>query len=78
MAATIGYSDDSAGVAKYQDMCESNNLKMVGCGTGSYFCSTYENCIPMPSSWGCNMLDSLYMNTGWNNIVALQEDGVNQ
>ena len=78
MTATDGFSDDSNGVAQYQSICENHGLKMVGCGTGSYYCDEHENCIPMPSSWGCNMMYRLYYTTGWNNVVALQEDGINQ
>lgn len=78
MVATTGFSDDDAGVNQYRQICESQNLQMVGCGTAnSYYCHEEDNCIPMPSSWGCNMLSGISSNTGWTNIVALQTDGRN-
>jgi len=77
MPLTAGFSDNAAGVEQYRQICESYHpdVKMVGCGTSSYpNCTPEENCIPMPSSWGCNMLTNLYTNTEWNSIVALQVD----
>jgi hypothetical protein len=28
----------------------------------------------MPSSWGCNMMYYLHKHTGWDNILALQDN----
>lgn len=79
MPETTGFSNNAAGVEQYRQICENYHpdVKMVGCGTDSYHCIPEENCISMPSSWGCNMLYGLHSATGWSNIVALQEDGRN-
>ena len=79
MQPADGFSDDAQGTTQYIDMCKKNGLLPVGCGTFSYNCDKHryndEPCIPMPDSWGCNMMDQLNTNTGWgNNIVAIQYD----
>jgi len=73
LQARSGYADDNDGQELYERMCENVGLMPIGCGTSSFLCT--DLCIPMPSSWGCNMMEDLYSNTGWNNIVAYQEDG---
>jgi len=77
MPLTTGFSDDAAGLEQYRQICENYHpdVKVVGCGT-SYAanCTPEKNCIPMPASWGCNMLSSLSSNTEWNSIVAVQVD----
>ena len=62
------------------DVLPGDGLKMIGCGTtevtwehGS--CDENDNCIPMPSSWRCNMMRGLETATDLHNIVALQENG---
>ena len=80
MQAATGFSDDAQGTTQYIDTCMQNGLLPVGCGTFSYNCDKNryndEPCIPMPDSWGCNMMSQLNTNTGWgNNIVAIQADG---
>ena len=80
MQAATGFSDDAQGTTQYIDTCMQNGLLPVGCGTFSYNCDKArhndEPCIPMPDSWGCNMMSQLNANTGWgNNIVAIQADG---
>ena len=80
MQPNTGFSDDAQGTTQYIDICKRNGLLPVGCGTFTYNCDRNryndEPCIPMPDSWGCNMMSSLTTNTGWGiNIVALQTDG---
>ena len=81
MKAETGFSDDSQGIKKYIDICKKNGLLPVGCGNyydcNYYRHSTYgaygEPCLPMPSSWGCDMMSNLKANTRWdNNIVAME------
>ena len=79
MPAATGFSDDAQGTTMYINICKQNGLLPVGCG---YIYNCDENringepCLPMPASWGCNMMPQLKSNAGWgNNIVAIQADG---
>ena len=76
MKPETGFSNDGLGITQYIDICMKNGLLPVGCGTSSHNCDRRrwngEPCLPMPNSWGCNMMDALKSNTGWgNDFVAI-------
>jgi hypothetical protein len=74
MSKCSGYSDDAAGMKKYEDECLAFGFKAVGCGTDQFDSSQNANSIAMPKNWGCNMLSIVKSTTGWgNDIVTLQE-----
>ena len=80
MEAASGFSDTAQGIKHYIDTCTRNDLLPVGCGTSKYNCDRNryngEPCLPMPKTWGCNMMSPLKTNTGWGNkIVAFLSDG---
>ena len=80
MPATTGFSKDSQGTKKYINICKRNGLLPVGCGTSSHNCDKNriydEPCVPMPTSWNCNMMSKLKEATGWgDNIVAFRSNG---
>ena len=77
MNAETGFTTDVQGVRHYIDICKQYDLLPIGCGRLGVNCDIdrplAEPCLPMPESWGCNMLLQLSINTGWhNNIVAYQ------
>ena len=79
MEAATGFSDNAQGIKHYIDICKHNDFLPVGCGTSSYNCDRNryngEPCLPMPETWGCNMMSDMKTNTGWgNNIVAFLAD----
>ena len=81
--ATTGFSDDINGAKYYSGLCKAKGFLQVGCGGDSDSCEKHSNngepCLPLPETWGCNMLGQLSTNTGWgNNIVALQGYGNNR
>ena len=77
MNAETGFTTDVQGVRHYIDICKRHDLLPIGCGRPGVNCDIdrplAEPCLPMPESWGCQMLLQLSTNTGWhNNIVAYQ------
>lgn len=79
MNAETGFMNTAEGIQHYIDICKQNDLLPIGCGRSGFDCNTDtgrplgEPCLPMPESWGCNMLPQLSTDTGWhNNIVAFQ------
>merc|ERR1712153_283244 len=62
---------------KYEHLCKSAGLKMVGCGTNGHPSQNYPTrAVAMPSSWSCNMMSALQSKTGLCtdfNCLALQE-----
>ena len=82
MNATTGFSNDQEGVDHYINLCKQNGLLPVGCGTSYYNCDKNrfndEPCMPMPESWGCNVMTKIESTTGWgSNIVAILSDSRN-
>ena len=56
-----GYTDNQSGMDKYVSACRSIGAYPVGCGTISWKCpKSWNGCIAMPSSWGCNMMNKLH------------------
>ena len=75
LVADTGYSNDADGQAKYVAKCKSAGAFPIGCGTSYYYCpQAWNGCMAMPAAWSCNKLSALHKNTGWNNIVTLQDD----
>ena len=77
MDKTTGFSDDDQGTKYYINMCKEKGLLQVSCGVDSFNCDKDpwygEPCLPMPKTWGCNVMGSIKTNTGWgDNIVAFQ------
>ena len=79
MNAETGFTNDvgKQGVEHYIDICKQHDLLPIGCGRPGVNCDIdrplAEPCLPMPESWGCQMMPKLSTNTGWhNNIVAFQ------
>ena len=76
MNAATGFTNTAQGLLHYIDICKQHDLLPIGCGH-VFNCDMKrpfaEPCLPMPESWGCQMLLQLSTNTGWhNNIVAYQ------
>ena len=74
--ATSGFSDDQDGFDHYLNLCKQNGLLPVGCGSNNHNCDKNrfndEPCLPMPESWGCNVMTKIKSTTGWgSNIVAI-------
>ena len=60
-ALLSGYTDNQAGMDKYVATCQSIGAHPVGCGTSAWNCpKSWNGCIAMPSSWGCNMMTKLH------------------
>ena len=81
MPETTGFSYDSQGMDHYISLCKQNGLLPVGCGT-SRNCDVNrfnnEPCVPMPESWGCNMMSKLKDIAGFGNkVVAILADNQN-
>ena len=77
MNAETGFTNTAEGIQHYIDICKQNDLLPIGCGRPGVNCDIdrplAEPCLPMPESWGCQMMPKLSTNTGWhNNIVAFQ------
>ena len=80
MNAATGFTNTGQGLRHYIDICKQHDLLPIGCGH-VFNCDKKrvlaEPCLPMPESWGCQMLLQLSTNTGWhNNIVAFQIVGL--
>jgi len=78
MRPQSGFPENRNGQNKYEQLCKSAGLKMVGCGTNGHPSQNYPTrAVAMPNNWGCNMMGNLVGNTQWAtskfNCMALQE-----
>jgi len=68
------FDNFQSGKKKYEDTCADAGMKTVGCGTETFTCG--DGCVPLPASWGCRAIAGIYEQTGWDDIVAYENDGV--